>query len=239
MIIKGDNLIFATILAGGTGTRMGETEKPKQFLLLGEKPILIHTIEKFALNPKFDKIIILTPKEWINYTEDLVNKHVVNKENIIIVESGSTRLETLTNAINHILDNFENDDDNIIVTHDAVRPFVTSRIIEDNIKYAEKYGACDTVIPTTDTIVKSEDNKVISEIPNRAHMYQGQTPQSFNLNKLNDLLNQLTDEEKEILTDAAKIFTLKGEDVYLVKGEVSNFKITYPYDIKLANSIIS
>lgn len=231
-------MIFATILAGGTGTRMGETEKPKQFLLLGEKPILVHTIEKFALNPKFDSIIILTPKEWINYTEDLIEKYV-NRENVMVVESGSTRLETLSNGIDYILENFEDDDEHIIVTHDAVRPFVSSRIIEDNIKYTKKYGACDTVIPTTDTIVKSEDGKIISEIPNRAHMYQGQTPQSFKLNKLNDLLNQLTEEEKDILTDAAKIFTLKGEDVYMVKGEVSNFKITYPYDIKLANSIIS
>ncbi len=216
---------------------MGETEKPKQFLLLGEKPILIHTIEKFALNPKFDEIIVLTPKEWINYTEDLIEKFIPNG-NIIVIESGNSRLETLKNGMDYILENYD-EGDNIIVTHDAVRPFVTHRIIEDNIKYASEYGACDTVIPATDTIVKSEDGQIISEIPKRDKMYQGQTPQSFNLNKLKKLLNQLTEDEKESLTDAAKIFTLKGEKVYLVKGEVSNLKITYPYDIKLANSIIS
>ena len=216
---------------------MGETEKPKQFLLLGEKPILIHTIEKFALNPKFNEIIVLTPKEWINYTEDLIKKYIPN-ENIIVIESGKSRLETLKNGIDYILENYD-EDDNIVVTHDAVRPFVTHRIIEDNIKYASEFGACDTVIPATDTIVKSEDGKIISEIPKRDKMYQGQTPQSFNLNKLKKLLNQLTEDEKESLTDAAKIFTLKGEKVYLVEGEVSNLKITYPYDIKLANSIIS
>lgn len=230
-------MIFATILAGGTGTRMGETEKPKQFLLLGEKPILIHTIEKFALNSKFDKIIVLTPKEWINYSKDLIRQYIPQK-NIIVIEGGESRIDTLENSIDYILENFE-DEDNIIVTHDAVRPFVTHRIIEDNIEYAKKYGACDTVIPSTDTIVRSIDNEVISEIPDRNQMYQGQTPQSFNLNKLNKLLNQLTDEEKESLTDAAKIFTLKGEKVHLVNGEFLNLKITHPYDLKLANSIIS
>ncbi len=230
-------MIFATILAGGTGTRMGETEKPKQFLLLGKKPILIHTIEKFALNSKFDKIIVLTPKEWINYSKDLIRQYIPQK-NIIVIEGGKSRLDTLNNGIKYILENFE-DNDNIIVTHDAVRPFVTHRIIEDNIKYAKKYGACDTVIPSTDTIVRSIDGEVISEIPDRNQMYQGQTPQSFNLNKLNKLLNQLTDKEKESLTDAAKIFILKGEAVYLVNGEFLNLKITHPYDLRLANSIIS
>ena len=130
------------------------------------------------------------------------------------------------------------DDDTIILTHDSVRPFVTHRIIEENIRYALEYGACDTAVAATDTIVQSEDGKVISSVPDRSKMYQGQTPQTFRLKKLKSLYESLTDEEKKILTDAAKIFVMKGEDVYLVEGEVSNIKITYPYDLRVAETLI-
>ena len=113
------------------------------------------------------------------------------------------------------------------------------RIIEENIKYAQEYGACDTVVPATDTIVKSMDNEIISEIPDRSKMYQGQTPQSFKIKKLKSLYEGLSEEEKTILTDAAKIFVIKGEKVHLVEGEVSNTKITYPYDLRVAETLIS
>ena len=142
------------------------------------------------------------------------------------------------NAISYIDAQGGLDDDTIIVTHDSVRPFVTYRIIEENIKAAREYGACDTVIPATDTIVESLDHSVISSIPDRSVMYQGQTPQSFNAVKLKNLYNSLSEEEKEILTDAAKIFVMKGERVALVQGETFNMKITYPYDLRVAKSLL-
>jgi 2-C-methyl-D-erythritol 4-phosphate cytidylyltransferase len=142
------------------------------------------------------------------------------------------------NSIEYIEETYGIDDDSIILTHDSVRPFVTHRIIEDNIEAAIRYGACDTVIPATDTIVESVNGRTIESIPVRDYYYQGQTPQSFNIKKLFNLITSLTEEESNILTDACKIFTLKDEDVYLVEGEVTNIKITYPYDLKLANTIL-
>ena len=142
------------------------------------------------------------------------------------------------NAINYIEENFDIDDESVIVTHDAVRPFLTHRIINENILFAKKYGACDTVIPATDTIIQSENGEFISSIPKREFMFQGQTPQSFKMLKLKELYNGLTDNEKEILTDAAKIFVIKGEKVHLVDGEINNIKITYPYDLKVANGML-
>ena len=230
-------MIFAAILAGGTGTRMGKIDTPKQFLDLGNKPIIIHTIEKFVINKKIDKIIVLTPKNYISSTSNLIEKYIPNND-IIVIEGGKTRNDTLLNSIDYIDEHFGIDDDSILITHDSVRPFVTHRIIEDNIDAAIKYGACDTVIPATDTIVESIGGKTISNIPVRDNYYQGQTPQSFNINKLYKLINSLTDDEANILTDACKIFTLKDEEVYLVNGEVTNIKITYPYDLRLANSIL-
>ena len=231
-------MIFAVILAGGIGSRMGGTDTPKQFLTLGDKPVIIHTIEKFVINSKFDKIIVLSPQNFINHTNNLINEYLGENDRIVVIEGGKTRNDTLLNSINYINENFDIDDDSIIVTHDSVRPFLTHRIIEDNIEAAKKFGACDTVIPATDTIVESIDGEVIENIPVRDNFYQGQTPQSFKINKLSELINSLSEEETNILTDACKIFVLKGEDVYLVKGDITNIKITYPYDLKLANTIL-
>lgn len=231
-------MIFAAILAGGIGSRMGGTDTPKQFLDLGDKPVIVHTIEKFVINSKIDKIIVLTPPSFINHTNHLISEYIGENEDIIVIEGGQTRNDTLINSINYIDENFGIDDDSIIVTHDSVRPFVTHRIIEDNIEAAKRYGACDTVVPATDTIVESINGKTIESIPVRDYYYQGQTPQSFNIKKLFNLIDSLTEEESAILTDACKIFTLKDENVYLVEGEVTNIKITYPYDLKLANTIL-
>jgi 2-C-methyl-D-erythritol 4-phosphate cytidylyltransferase len=231
-------MIFAAILAGGVGSRMGGTDTPKQFLTLGDKPVIIHTIEKFVINSKFDKILVLSPQNFINHTNNLINEYFGEDNNIVVLEGGNTRNDTIINSINYIKENFGIDDDSIIVTHDSVRPFVTHRIIEDNINAAIEFGACDTVVPATDTIVESVDGEIIKDIPLRDNFYQGQTPQSFKINKLYELINDLSDNETNILTDACKIFVLKGEDVHLVKGEITNIKITYPYDLKLANTIL-
>lgn len=230
-------MVFAVVLAGGMGSRMGNSDTPKQFLKLGKSPIIIHTVEKFYVNSKFEKVIVLCPKQWVSHTENIIKKSIKD-EKIVVLEGGNTRNDTLYNALNYIEQNHGIDDETIIVTHDAVRPFVTHRIIEENIEAAQKYGACDTVIPATDTIVESKDGETISSIPNRAELFQGQTPQSFKANKLKKLYESLTQDEKDKLTDACKIFSIKGEPVHLVQGEVFNIKITYPFDLRVAQTMI-
>lgn len=232
------NNIFGIILAGGRGTRMGNAERPKQFMKIGQKPIIIHTIEKFAINSAFDKVIVLSPKAWVSHTRDLIRKYIPDNSNIVVIQGGSTRNETIMNSIQYIEENFGLDDNTIIVTHDSVRPFVSHRMIEENIQAAQEFGACDTVIPATDTIVESQDHQFISTIPDRSTMYQGQTPQSFRAKNLRDIYRGLSAEEKEILTDACKILVLKGEKVHLVQGDVTNIKITYPSDLRMAEAIM-
>lgn len=231
-------MTYGVILAGGIGSRMGG-DKPKQYLTVKDKPIIIYTIEKFLVVPEFEKVIVLCPKQWVEHTKNLIEKHIAPaKDRVAVIEGGSTRNETIMNAIKLIENEGNLNDDTIIVTHDSVRPFVTHRIIEENIKAAEEFGACDTVVPATDTIVEAIDNTTISNIPDRSKMYQGQTPQSFKALKLKNIYESLTDEEKDILTDAAKIFVIKGEKVALVQGETFNMKITYPYDLRVAKSLL-
>lgn len=234
----GQNMIYAAILAGGIGSRMGSKDKPKQYLNIGGKPIIIHTVEKFCLHTEFRKIFILCPKEWVEHTKGLIKKYIGSDGRIEVLEGGSVRNETIMKAVDYIENAGDLKEDTILVTHDAVRPFVTYRMIEENIRETITYGACDTVIPATDTIVESTNGDIISAIPNRSAMYQGQTPQSFKAKKLKKLYNELSEDEKAILTDAAKIFVLKGEPVKLVHGETSNIKITYPYDIAVAEALL-
>ena len=174
--------------------------------------------------------------EWLNHKFLLVDTGGIEPNTSdVILSQMRTQAEI---AIKFIESEGNLNDDTIIVTHDSVRPFVTNRIIEENIEFAKQYGACDTVVPATDTIVESADNEIISSIPDRSKMYQGQTPQSFNALKLKNIYNSLTADEKDILTDAAKIFVIKGEKVALVQGETYNMKITYPYDLKVAKSLL-
>ncbi|RYL99225.1 2-C-methyl-D-erythritol 4-phosphate cytidylyltransferase [Sporolactobacillus sp. THM7-7] len=231
-------MIYGEILAGGKGTRMGNVQLPKQFMLLDNKPIIIHTVEKFLLNDRFDKIIVVTPKEWMNYTEDIITKFIGKIEKMAIVEGGSDRNESIMKGIEYIEETVGVNDDDIVVTHDSVRPFLTHRIIEENIDMALKYKVIDTVISATDTIIQSEDGETISDIPIRSTMYQGQTPQSFNIKLLVDSYQSLTNEEKGILTDACKICLLKGQTIRLVRGESFNIKITVPYDLKIAEGLL-
>ncbi|MCG7338020.1 D-ribitol-5-phosphate cytidylyltransferase [Staphylococcus sp. ACRSN] len=231
-------MIYAGILAGGIGSRMGNVPLPKQFLDLDGKPILVHTVEKFLLTNEFDKIYIATPQKWISHTRDTLNKFGIDDERINIVQGGSDRNETIMNIISSIETTFGITDEDVIVTHDAVRPFLTRRIIKENIDQVLQQGAVDTVISATDTIITSNDGESIQSIPVRSEMYQGQTPQSFNINLLRTNYNKLSATDKKILTDACKILVVSGEKVKLVNGELYNIKITTPYDLKVANSII-
>lgn len=231
-------MIYAGILAGGIGSRMGNVPLPKQFLDLDGKPILVHTVEKFLLTNEFDKIYIATPQKWISHTKDTLKKHKIDDDRITIIQGGADRNETIMNIIAAIEAESGVNETDVIVTHDAVRPFLTRRIIEENIDQVIQHGAVDTVIPATDTIITSADGESIQSIPVRNEMYQGQTPQSFNINLLRSNYNKLSAEDKQVLTDACKILVVSNEHVQLVNGELYNIKITTPYDLKVANSII-
>lgn len=230
-------MIFGAILAGGTGSRMG-LDKPKQFLMLGDKPIIIHTIEKFLLCNKIDYVYVGIHPDWIDYTQDLIDKYISIDKNVVLVPGGTDRNSTIFNVVDAIEKEFGENEEHIIVTHDSVRPFVTLRIIEENIEAAREYGACDTVVGAVDTIVVSEDGKAISNIPDRRMMFQGQTPQSFKMSMIKKLYYDLTETEKEILTDACKICCVRNVPVKLVRGEVSNMKITTIDDMKMAKAMI-
>ena len=232
-------MIFAGILAGGVGRRMQNGDLPKQFLMLGAKPIVIHTVEAFLANSRIDKLYIGVPSVWCGYTETLIEKYITfRREDVIVTEGGEDRNGTIMNIINRIKEEHGESDEHYIITHDAVRPFVSSRIINENIDAVAKYGAVDTCVSAVDTIVESEDGHFIRAIPERRLMYQGQTPQSFRISLLEELYATLDDEQKKILTDACKICVMRDTPVYIVEGDVSNMKITTVPDYKMAAALV-
>lgn len=228
-------MIFAGIVAGGTGTRMG-ADKPKQFLEIGGKPIIIHSLMKFLAVDEIDRIYLGVHPDWIDYTDNLIKQFGLDSNRIEIVKGGNDRNSTVFNIIDCIIaENGKNADD-IILTHDAVRPFVTREIILDNIACASKKSACGTYISAVDTVIRSADGEIVTVVPSRAEMFQAQTPQSFNISRLCEVYSSLTDDEKARLTDTCSVFTTKGLPVHIVKGDVTNIKITTANDLIIAEA---
>lgn len=231
-------MIFAAIVAGGSGKRMGTTEKPKQFLKIGGRPILIHTAEKFCIEDDIHQILVLCPKEWMSYTQKIIWQYLpAVSGKIHIVPGGASRNETILNAVDYIEQHYHNKEEHFLITHDAVRPFVSSRIIRENIRAAKKKLLATTALAATDTIIRSCSGQYIEEIPNRSEFFQCQTPQTFPAGKFKKDYGSLNGEEKALLTDAARIFLMKGDHIFIIPGERINFKITYPEDLELAELI--
>lgn len=228
-------MVYAAVLAGGSGLRMGG-DLPKQFLCIGGKPIIIRSIEAFAQSGLVDRIIVAVSEDYSDYTKELIERHLADL-NIRITIGGKNRNETLYNVLK-LIDSDGIGKDDVILTHDAVRPFINTRIIAENIEAARKYGACNTVIPAVDTMLRSSDGKFIDSIPSRSEFFHCQTPQSFNARLLFEMYANMTNEQFENFTDACSIFTYSGKKVFLVQGDRNNIKLTYPEDMERAENII-
>lgn len=223
--------ISAIILMGGKGERFGSI-LPKQFHNLAGKPVFIHTLEKFIYSGSFTEVILVCPEEWIFEVKKKI-KNLEASTSIKVVIGGSTRRESSFKGLQSV-----RKDTTYVMIHDAVRPFVTEKIIQDNIENVIKYECVDTCIASTDTIVHSQDLKYIDHIPVRKHFLRGQTPQSFLLTKILRA-HQLAhlDDESEI-TDDCSLVTRIGEKVYVVDGNEHNIKITTELDLFLAEQIL-
>ena len=222
------------ILAGGTGSRMG-SDIPKQFIDIYGKPLIIHTLESFDMNLNIDYIAVVCKNDWKEDLEIWLRKFGINKVKWI-VDGGETRQASIYNALKEIKDFCKEDD--IVVIHDAARPLISQRIIDENIKGAKEFGAVDTVIPTADTIINSKDDKTINNVPIRKELYLGQTPQSFRFSKVLKAHEKAIKNKKIDATDDCQLLLDLNEKVHLVKGDKLNFKITTFEDLMILKAII-
>lgn len=213
------------------------TALPKQFLTVDGIPVIVRSIKAFLDNEKTDKIIVSVSEDYIDYTKELIEKYIASSKDIYVICGGKTRSDTLFGVLRFMKENAFLKG-SIVLTHDAVRPFITDRIINENILAAEKYGACNTCIPAVDTVFISSDGEFISTVPDRSTVFHAQTPQSFDAEKLYVLIENLPSEVFTAMTDGCSVFTYHEEPVFIVKGENYNIKITYPDDINRAEIII-
>lgn len=227
------------ILAGGVGSRMNSPELPKQFLKVGDEPILVRTLRNFEDFGSFRAGVICCPVDWIEYTKATLYEHGVSTDNIFVIPGGKNRNNSVKNGCRFLSEEFSISGDDIILTHDAVRPFIDSRIIKDNVEAVQEFGACNTVMPVYDSVIRSSTGEFFTEHLRRKELYRVQTPQSFRLSELNNLINSLSDSEMEEYTDLASIFADRGYRVKLVEGLDTNIKITTPFDMAVAQTIIS
>ncbi len=225
-------MIITGIVAGGTGSRMGNNELPKQFMELGNKPLFIYTAEKFL--GQSDYIIIGMNKEWLKMADFLVKKFLPDSKNIFLTEGGSDRNGTVKNIITFAQNHLKCSNEDILLTHDAARPFVDEKIIAESISAIQKCDICTAAVPATDTITISHDGENADDFPDRSKLYLVQTPQTFRLGDFSEIYNSLSEDEKKTATDVCRLFMAKKRKVMLVKGSNENIKITYSLDYQIA-----
>ena len=232
-------MIFAGIVAGGSGTRMKSSNVPKQFIRVLDKPIIIYTVEKFAAQKHINEIYIGIKPEWHTVMDELLREYNIDTKRVKVVDGGSDRNETVMNIVSAIKAAHQIKKGDIILTHDAVRPFLTEKMIEDNIIAALKYSACGTYVKCVDTVVSSDDGDIVDGTLDRSRLYRAQTPQNFDITLLDKYYNELDDEQKSKLTDTCSIFTAKGEKIHIVEGDAINIKITTDSDLIIAKLLAS
>lgn len=223
---------IAVILAGGSGSRFG-SKTPKQFFKLAGKTIIEHTIEAFEEHDSIDEICVVIKAEFKLNIENIVlqNKYKKVKK---ILEGGEERKDSSLSAIMA----YRGNDDYNLIFHDAVRPFVSVKIIDNIISSLDQYNAIDVAIPATDTIIEVEQG-FITNIPKRSNMMQGQTPQAFKLKTIKKAY-ELAELDKDFLpTDDCGVVKkfLPDEKIFVVEGSFENMKITHRQDLAIADRI--
>lgn len=230
---------YGVILASGNGTRVKSINIPKQYFEIENKPIIIYTLENMLRSNLFDYIYVAINEKYENIVLNYINKFIKEEDfsKIKIIYGGKERIDTIHNVMEEINKNEIHDDD-VIVLHDAVRPFVTKKILEDSVDGARKYGATVAVLPAIDTMIFSEDGIVSNSIPNRNFLYRGQAPDSFRVKTFVDLENNLTDSQRKKITGTSQLCTMNDFLIHLIEGDEINFKITTDFDLVVAKQII-
>lgn len=224
----------AIILAGGVGSRMG-VDRPKQFLMVREKPIISYCFDIFQNHSEIDKIVVVVSEEWQGFVEEYAQKFGVTKL-CGYAPAGKTRQHSIYNGLKCIEQNAPDTD--IVIVHDAARPLVSDQIIFDCIKGATEFDGAMPVISVKDTVYQSKDGKKIGQLLKRSELFAGQAPESFKFRKYLDIHNEVSDEEIASTAGSSEIAYRHGMEISMVKGSERNLKITTIEDLETFESIL-
>lgn len=226
---------IAVIFAGGVGRRMNTTSRPKQFLEYQGKPIIIYTLELFDNHPMIDGIVVACVTEWIPFLEKMLKKFEINKVRKI-VPGGESGQESIYNGLIAAKGISQNNDD-IVLIHDGVRPLITEQTITDNIETVKREGSCITCIPATETFIVTQSNNEL-KIPTRDNSFIARAPQSFYLKDILAAHEQARNEGKIDFIDSCSMMHHYGHKLGRVIGPMENIKITTPTDYFIFKAMV-
>lgn len=224
---------IAIIFAGGSGKRMNTATRPKQFLELNGKPIIIYTIELFDLHTQIDGIVCVCIESWIPYLEEQLKKFEINKVGAI-VPGGETGQDSIYNGL-VAAHKIYGDDCNVLI-HDGVRPLITGQTISDCVNTVTEKGNCITCVPATETlVVKKEDGTL--EMPTRANSFIAKAPQCFRLMDILEAHHKAHKNGRHDFIDSCTMMSYYGHQLNTIIGPMENIKITTPIDFFIFKAI--
>ena len=229
---------IAIIFAGGVGQRLkNESDIPKQFLKINEKPIIFHTLELFQRHEQIDKIYIAIHPDYFDYMQELVKYHYIDKV-AGIVNGGSTGQDSIYRALK--LAESQNPSDSLVLIHDGVRPNITPEVITKNIETAKLKGNAITCTPCFETILVSQNSINPQHVPYRKHTFAAQAPQTFKLGEIVDAheVTRKANPEYNDIVDSCTLFKTLGKETFMIDGNRGNIKITTIEDLYVLRALI-
>ncbi len=225
---------IAVVFAGGTGTRMNTRSKPKQFLELHGKPILVYTLEKFNDHPEIDAIFLVVLKDWLHYCEKIVDHFRLAKVKAIIA-GGDSAFSSQRKGLKKAAELFP--DDTIVLIHDGVRPLIDEETITKNIETVKIHRTAITVTPAIETIAIKNESGEVGKIIERSKVEMARAPQSFFLGDVLRVHNRALEENK-VFIDSASLMQHYGFSLFTVEGCPENIKITTPNDFYTFRALV-
>lgn len=229
-------MVYAVIFAGGTGKRMNTRAKPKQFLEVHGKPVLIYTMEKFQDNKDVDKIVLVCLDTWINYAKKLIQEYRLYKV-CAVVSGGASGQDSIFHGLQAVWGLSKQRDD-IVLIHDGVRPLIDDETITACIASVKKNGNAITTTPAIETIFTNSKDGCVGEIFNRSQCLMARAPQCFYLNDIYHAHKQAQKDNRLDFIDSAMLMQHYGAKLYTVPGPVENIKITTPTDFYLFRALL-
>ena len=226
---------YVILLAGGVGKRMG-ADIPKQFIKVKGKPIIVYSIENFQRNEQIEKIVVVCVKDWIDYVKEIVKEYGLTKVEWVI-EGGSTGHDSIKNGVFFLKDKVNPDD--YIVVHDAVRPILPQKAINEVLRVAHEKGNASSSIVCHPPIVYTEDGESGVKDIDREHVMLTASPQAYKFSLALSCYEKADAENKNNFTFTSSLLIHYGERVYFAKGTTSNIKVTKKEDIALFEALLS
>lgn len=227
---------IGVIFAGGVGSRMHSKERPKQFLEVHSKPIIIHTLEHFEKNDEIDAVVIACVSEWIDYLSELIYKYRIDKVKKI-VPGGTTGQLSIYNGLCAAKE-IAGDDPAIVLIHDGVRPLISPELLSSNIACVKEHGSCITAGIVKETIVVVDRNGRVESVPSRDKSRVAKAPQSFWLHDILAAHDQALEQGIDSSIDSCTLMSQFGHDLYMIDGPYENIKITTPDDFYTMRAIL-